>query len=478
MNKQTVLICLERLDIGGVETAVINQTIALIKKGINVVILAKEGIYKQKIVEIGAKFINWNFNIKNNISYEKIKNVIEIMHENEVSHVIVNQFPCINDVVFACLMKKIPYTVYLHTTYKSFENENVNNNVYEYFKNNFKMFKKYFEIMFKYASQIVAITPIAKEYLIKKYNIAENKIIVIPNSIDIESFHAKNKITKISNFLLISRISEEKMESIKEAISFFDFYVRKYKNEKHTLKIIGDGNKKEEILKYINNFKLDDKIEFIGSVSNVKEYIENSDVVLGIDRCLLEAISMKRIAIICGYDGLKGVVNSDNINLCIDENFSGRLLKNVIQEKLASYINNMSKKDINNLVEYNFKVCNEKLDITKNIYFLDNVVKQNYELAIDDIWKIIDFATIMLDFEKDNIEKLKLNIWELNNKYNYIISDKDKIINRKEEIINRKEEIINDKQLEIDKLNIELQSIYSSRSYKAIQKIKKIFNKK
>ena len=46
MNKQTVLICLERLDIGGVETAVINQTIALIKKGINVVILAKEGIYK------------------------------------------------------------------------------------------------------------------------------------------------------------------------------------------------------------------------------------------------------------------------------------------------------------------------------------------------------------------------------------------------------------------------------------------------
>ena len=70
------------------------------------------------------------------------------MHENEVSHVIVNQFPCINDVVFACLMKKIPYTVYLHITYKSFENENVNNSVYEYFKNNFKMFKKYFEIIF------------------------------------------------------------------------------------------------------------------------------------------------------------------------------------------------------------------------------------------------------------------------------------------------------------------------------------------
>lgn len=52
MNKQTVLICLERLDIGGVETAVINQTIALIKKGINVVILAKEGIYKQKLLRL------------------------------------------------------------------------------------------------------------------------------------------------------------------------------------------------------------------------------------------------------------------------------------------------------------------------------------------------------------------------------------------------------------------------------------------
>lgn len=470
MNKQTVLICLERLDIGGVETAVINQTIALTKKGINVIILANEGIYTKKIIEIGAKFIKWNFNIKNNISCEKVKKVIQIINVYKVTHVIVNQFPCVNDVVFACIIKKIPYTLYIHTTYKSFENENVNENVYEYFKNNFKMFKKYFDVMFKYASQIVTITPISKEYLIKKYNVSDDKILVIPNSIDIESFRAKTQINEITNFLLISRISEEKMDSIKEAISFFDFYVAKYNNKEYKLKIIGDGNKKEDLLKYINSLKSEDKIEYVGSVSNVKNYIESSDVVFGIDRCLLEAISMKRIAIICGYDGLKGIVNSDNINLCINDNFSGRSLKSVAEEKFASYIYNLSKKDINSLVEYNYKICNEKLDINENIFFIYNIIQQNFELTIEDIWEILDYATLMLDNEKKHLENLKSNIWELNNKYSYDISDKEKIIKIKEQIIN-------DKQNEIDKLNIELQSIYSSRSYRLFQKIKKIFSK-
>ena len=43
--KKNVLICLERLDIGGVETFVLNQATVLLSKGHTVVILAKKGLY-------------------------------------------------------------------------------------------------------------------------------------------------------------------------------------------------------------------------------------------------------------------------------------------------------------------------------------------------------------------------------------------------------------------------------------------------
>ena len=50
--KKNVLICLERLDIGGVETFVLNQATVLLSKGHTVVILAKKGLYTEKLVYI------------------------------------------------------------------------------------------------------------------------------------------------------------------------------------------------------------------------------------------------------------------------------------------------------------------------------------------------------------------------------------------------------------------------------------------
>lgn len=66
MNKN-ILICLNKLDIGGIETAVVNQTIEMLKRGYKVVILAKKGIYVDKVIKEGAIFIEFDFEIINRI---------------------------------------------------------------------------------------------------------------------------------------------------------------------------------------------------------------------------------------------------------------------------------------------------------------------------------------------------------------------------------------------------------------------------
>lgn len=62
MNKN-ILICLGKLDIGGVQTVVINQVEKLIELGNKVVVMAKEGAYSQIVEEKGAIVINFDFEL-------------------------------------------------------------------------------------------------------------------------------------------------------------------------------------------------------------------------------------------------------------------------------------------------------------------------------------------------------------------------------------------------------------------------------
>ena len=63
-NNKSILLCLEKLDIGGVETYVYNQAVALKRKGYNVIILSKKGILCKKLESQDIKCINFDFENK------------------------------------------------------------------------------------------------------------------------------------------------------------------------------------------------------------------------------------------------------------------------------------------------------------------------------------------------------------------------------------------------------------------------------
>ena len=41
----------------------------------------------------------------------------------------------------------------------------------------------------------------------------------------------------------------------------------------------------------------------------------DNDIVIGLDRCILEAIATKRIAVISGYENITEIVTKDNIEV-------------------------------------------------------------------------------------------------------------------------------------------------------------------
>ena len=79
MKNKAILICLEKLGVGGVETSVYNQSLAFKEKGYNVVVLAQKGIYTEKLEAKGITCIEFEFKLGNEIDAAKTKHKAYIL---------------------------------------------------------------------------------------------------------------------------------------------------------------------------------------------------------------------------------------------------------------------------------------------------------------------------------------------------------------------------------------------------------------
>ena len=242
MNKN-ILICIEQLSSGGVETAVLNRSIAFIEKGYNVFIACADGIYRRKAEEIGIKWINFEYKLENNLNVDCVKNMINIIKDNNIGQVHIHHFPCLIYAGLACGIVNVPYNVYIHTEVVD---------VYKWFIYHFNIHKELMRNLVSCAYRIIAVTYKAAENNKDFFEIEdEEKYIVERNSIDFTNYSSKSKVTDFKRFLIVSRMAEGKYTSIKNGIDLFLKYADKHKERKVVLTIVGDGAMREQIHQYV-----------------------------------------------------------------------------------------------------------------------------------------------------------------------------------------------------------------------------------
>lgn len=421
-EKKTILICLEKLDIGGVETHVYNQAISLKNRGYIVVILSENGIYTEELKKRGIVCEEFSFKVQNYFEYEKIKKLLEIIKKYDVNEVHINQFTALTTIFPACLIANIPYVSYVHTGVSVIEE------TFEWYENQASIYRKLFELYFKYSEKIVIINEKIRNYIIEKYKIEnKEKIIYIRNSINFKEYATDKNITECKKFIILSRLEKLKNKSVIDGINLFNEI---YKEDNTAeLKIAGDGADKENLEKYVEENYIKN-VKFLGAISNVREEIEQSDVVIGVGRCILEAIAMKRIAIISGYTGLRDVVTEENMKTELDENFVGKQLEINDIEKIKNKLIDLDKTRIKEIVEYNYNQTLDKLDIDKNICILDNL-NFKYEININEfmisMFKIND---ILGQEVKEKSEKIESN-WQEHLKYKEYMEQRELHFTRK-----------------------------------------------
>lgn len=452
MGEKKIAICLERLDIGGVETAVLNQAMALKELGHQVIILAKEGIYTKVLQEKGVKCIDISFDLENNLDLKKAQQIVKILKENEIEEVHINQYPCILSVFPACILANIPYVAYSHVNISG---------VYDWFENTFDLYEDLFECYFKQASKIVAITQEAKDEIIARYKIAEDKFVIRNNSMYFaDTRREPQPVETIKNFLIVSRLSQEKETFIKNGIDLFLAYSKNHVEAKLT--IIGEGDLRDCLEEYIGG---NQAIEMIGAKSNVLDYMEKNDVVIGLDRGMLEAIVMKRIALLSGYTKLRGIITKQNIEEATKKNFSGRNLESVSKEELVKQLEELTKEQIKQITQENYEFAYRNLNSKNNIYLLEEQIKPNEEDWLELLVKLQEKRSQLKEEKLQIVRQLE----EDKQKQNESLKQREKELEEEKNLTQQKEE-------KIQALEQELKEVYESKRWRVTDKISKIFS--
>ena len=294
MNKKNILMCLNSLGIGGVETACVTQIAEYARRNYNVYVLAEKGIYTEKLEKIkNVKCINFNYEHKNGIELSKINFVINIIKKHEINMVIIQKLECILSVFPACILTNVPYIAYLHMGLPD---------TYNWYLGNLNISKSFVKAYLENAYKIIGISNQTIEENIKLFNIEKEKYELIPNAIDFKEFN-NTEDTNSKNILLITRLDKDKGNGVKNAIEFYKEY--KKDNPNISMDIIGDGAEKENIKQEILNQSLN--INLLGAKNNVSEFIKKYKLVLGVGRCIQEAIAMRKLAIVVGYEGFKRI---------------------------------------------------------------------------------------------------------------------------------------------------------------------------
>lgn len=453
-DKYNILICFAKLGAGGIETACLTQIKEYARRGYNVFVLAEEGLYSEALKKIGGvTHINFKYDSRSSFNLDKIKQVEDILIKNDIKLVYIHQVDCVTSVFSACMLTKTPYIAYVHHGISG---------VYDIDLQIGNMSNEFLKLYYKFAYKIITIAEHPKEENKKRFNIIEDKYEIIPNCIDFEKFKT-DKEADINKVLLISRLERDKGNGILHGLKFFLEY--KKLNPNAELTICGSGSQEEVVKQQIKELGIE--CTMLGSRNDVKEIMEQNGIVLGVGRCIQEAVAMKRYAIITGNESFQGIVTPRNIEMFAKVNFSGNTNKNIKYKDIIDKLLECSKDG--EILEGTYNWLSTKRNIKQNLYVIADIQDISNPLDKLDKNEVISILFGELQYMHTWMQKEIDRGWDVRQQ------TEDYYLNREnwnELQIQEKEKEIEQLKEENAKIKEQLNTTLNSNSWKLIERIR------
>lgn len=348
------------LDIGGIETSLINLLNELAKKyDITLVLEKKQGIFLNEI-DSKVTVIEYKPNQNKNAIIRRALNLLKrvkfvLKYKNKFDFAA--SFATYSKMgSFCARTASRNNALWVHTDYLAFYNND---------KNKMRAFFDF--VKYKKFKKIVCIANKAKDSLEKVFGNLEN-IFVINNLIDYKSIIEKSKeqinFKKDKENTVFLNVSRHEEESKKITRLILAAKMLKKDNEKFKIILIGDGKDNEKYKNMVEGKGLSDNISFIGYKQNPYPYFKIADafiltsefegypVVFSEAKILdLPIITTEVSDAKTDIDGKFGIVTEKNVNSIyeamkkfinkgyyIEDKFDGQMFKNQIIDKLEILI--------------------------------------------------------------------------------------------------------------------------------------------
>ena len=292
-KKKRLLFTAHSLNVGGIETALINlvNRINLEKYQVDILLEKKEGIFLDKVKE---EITVREFKVYNN------KNVI-IRKILNLSKRLIYTATDYHTYDFSCC-----YATYSLSGSKLSKIASVNNSIYihsnyEHLYTKEKDFREFFDNRdIRNFKHIIFVSNQAKDSFLKYYKEEETKCLVLNNFINTKEIEEKKKV-KIEEkkpkdktlFMFIGRL-DDTSKKLGRAIHL----IKEIK--KAELWIIGDGKDKDKYQEMVKKEKLENRIKFLGAKKNPFPYMNIADYIIltsdyeGFPVTYLEAITLHK----------------------------------------------------------------------------------------------------------------------------------------------------------------------------------------
>lgn len=180
-----------------------------------------------------------------------------------------------------------------------------------------------------------------QEFMRTAYGIRKENVQVIMHGIELSNFSAIKKAKFISPYRLgiIGRLVRQKGHSVAlEALS-------NLKDISCELVIVGDGEEKENLIRYASELGVSDRVVWKKFTTNVSELYGDCDVVLvpsrweGLGIVVLEALASERVVIASAVGGIPEIITSGENGILVPEEDAHALsstIRECVENKEAS----------------------------------------------------------------------------------------------------------------------------------------------
>lgn len=186
--------------------------------------------------------------------------------------------------------------------------------------------------------KVIAISESVKKSLTKFEFIPQNKILVLPNCIDYETYKKNSDRYSIrnKNEIVIGTVGRlEKVKGIKYLLLAMKIILAKFPHIR--LEIIGDGSQSENLKKITEKLGISNSVKFFGKFTDVIPFYNKMDIFVlpsileGFGIVLLEAMASGLPVVATNVDGIREVVIQGESGILIPPKNPDAIAKAVIQ---------------------------------------------------------------------------------------------------------------------------------------------------